>query len=150
MKATVVAAGFIDFEITWQADVFSSAPQQSSAADFGTLGINFRARKAVDAAEWNTALEALACEVSLPSQAAVEEHRGSILGADAFYDAGDKGCADGPLDEIALLVRGLSPGQTLEVRATEPSVATDLPAWCRLARQELADHQRDRYLIRRR
>ncbi len=143
-----MAAGFVGFEITWQADVFSGAPQHSSAADFGTLGINFRARKAVDAAEWNTALEALACDVS--SQVAVEENRGSILGADAFYDAGDKGCADGPLDEIALLVRGLSPGQTLEVRATEPSVATDLPAWCRLARQELADHQGDRYLIRRR
>ena len=147
MKATVVAAGFVEFEITWQGDVFSGAPQQSSAANFGTLGINFRARKALDAAEWNAALEALACEVS--TQAEVEELMGSILGADAFYDAGDKGCAEGPLDEIALLVRRLSPGQTLEVRATDPSVASDLPAWCRLAGQELAAHQGDRYLIRR-
>jgi hypothetical protein len=40
-----VAAGFIDFEITWRADVFAGAPQESSAASFGTLGINFRARK---------------------------------------------------------------------------------------------------------
>jgi hypothetical protein len=64
LKATVVAAGFVDFEITWQADVFSGAPQQSSAADFGTVGINFRARKPVDDAEWNAALEALACEIS--------------------------------------------------------------------------------------
>jgi hypothetical protein len=39
-----VAAGFVDFEITWRADVFNGAPQESSAADFGTLGINFRGR----------------------------------------------------------------------------------------------------------
>jgi hypothetical protein len=41
----VLAAGFRDFEITWRADVFEGAPQQSSAASFGTLGVNFRARK---------------------------------------------------------------------------------------------------------
>ncbi len=40
-----MAAGFVDFEITWRADVFSGAPQQSSAAAYGTLGINFRARR---------------------------------------------------------------------------------------------------------
>jgi len=40
-----MAAGFVDFEITWQADVFSGAPQASSAAEFGTQGINFRAQK---------------------------------------------------------------------------------------------------------
>jgi len=38
LKATVVAAGFVDFEITWQADVFGGAPQSSSAASFGTRG----------------------------------------------------------------------------------------------------------------
>ena len=37
------AAGFTDFEITWRADVFSGAPQASSAAAFNTKGINFRA-----------------------------------------------------------------------------------------------------------
>jgi hypothetical protein len=42
----VLAAGFADFEITWRAEVFDGAPQQSSAAHFGTVGINFRARKA--------------------------------------------------------------------------------------------------------
>jgi hypothetical protein len=40
-----VAAGFVDFEITWRADIFSGAPQDSSAEKFETLGINFRARK---------------------------------------------------------------------------------------------------------
>ncbi|MFQ5340882.1 MAG: hypothetical protein ACE5F6_04965 [Anaerolineae bacterium] len=51
MEATVVAAGFVDFEITWRADVFSSAPQQSSAAAYGALGINFRARRPHNGAE---------------------------------------------------------------------------------------------------
>jgi hypothetical protein len=41
-----VAAGFVDFLITWRKDVFSDAPQAGSAEKFGTSGINFRARKA--------------------------------------------------------------------------------------------------------
>jgi len=45
VETAVVAAGFIQFEITWRADVFAGAPQSSSAASFGTLGINFRACK---------------------------------------------------------------------------------------------------------
>jgi TusA-related sulfurtransferase len=137
-----VAAGFVEFAITWRADVFSGAPQSSSAANFGTLGINFRARKAASDAEWAAALAALSCQT--PAQLA------TLRGADAFYDAGDQGCAAGPLDEIAALMRRLGPGQTLEVRATDPSVANDLPAWCRLAGHELVRHTGDRYLIRRR
>jgi hypothetical protein len=58
-----VAAGFVDFEITWRADVFSGAPQSSSAASFGTLGINFRARRRQTEQEWEQALAALSCEV---------------------------------------------------------------------------------------
>ncbi|HEX9596170.1 MAG TPA: sulfurtransferase TusA family protein, partial [Anaerolineales bacterium] len=71
------------------------------------------------------------------------------LGADAFYDAGDTGCAYGPLDDIARMMRDLSSGQTLEVRATDPSVAVDLPAWCRLTGHQLVTQQGDRYLVRR-
>jgi hypothetical protein len=67
LRATVVAAGFIGFEVAWRADVFSGAPQHSSAANFGTVGINFRAQKAADGAEWDAALKALACEV-LPEE----------------------------------------------------------------------------------
>jgi hypothetical protein len=58
----VVMAGFVDFEITWRADVFSGAPQESSATNFGTVGINFRARKVENEAEWMAALAALSCE----------------------------------------------------------------------------------------
>jgi hypothetical protein len=58
-----VAAGFVGFEITWRKDVFSGAPQAGSAANFGTLGINFRARKAADEEELMAALAALSCEM---------------------------------------------------------------------------------------
>jgi hypothetical protein len=58
-----VAAGFVDFEITWRADVFSGAPQAGSAARFGTVGINFRARKARDETEWEREMLKLSCTV---------------------------------------------------------------------------------------
>ena len=59
----MIAAGFVDFEIAWRGDVYAGAPQSSSAAQFGTLGINFRARKAHDEAEWAEALGMLTCDV---------------------------------------------------------------------------------------
>ena len=62
--ATVVAAGFVDCAITWRADVFSGAPQASSAAQFGTVGINFRARKPLTEAEWLAAVSSLVCSTS--------------------------------------------------------------------------------------
>ena len=63
-----MAAGLVGFEITWRRDVFSGAPQAGSAANFGTLGINFRARKAANEEELIAALAALSCEV--PNQSA--------------------------------------------------------------------------------
>lgn len=39
------AAGFVDVELVPGADVFAGAPQQSSAADFGTRGAGIRARR---------------------------------------------------------------------------------------------------------
>jgi TusA-related sulfurtransferase len=146
LEATVVAAGFVGFEITWRADVFSGAPQSSSAAAFGTLGINFRARKALNVQEWEATWAALLCEV--PTNAS--DTTASTFGASTFYDAGDKGCGAGPLDEIADLMRRLAPGQTLEIRATDLSVAVDLAAWCRLTGHILVTQEGDRYLIRHR
>ena len=139
----VVMAGFVDFEITWRKDVFAGAPQEGSAAAFDTVGINFRARKPVDEAEWLAALEALNCE--LPESAAPQ----MLFQADAFYDAGDLGCGYGPITDIAALLRDLESGQTLEIRATDPTVKVDLPAWCRLAGHQLIDQQSDRYLVQR-
>ena len=54
-----MAAGFIGFEITWRADIYTDAPQASSAASFGTLGITFRARKPRDEDEWLDAASAM-------------------------------------------------------------------------------------------
>ncbi|MEA3245997.1 MAG: hypothetical protein U9Q74_07545 [Gemmatimonadota bacterium] len=57
----MVAAGFVDFAITDRVDVYAGAPQASSAAQFGTLGINFRARRARNDEEWAAALSVLSC-----------------------------------------------------------------------------------------
>jgi hypothetical protein len=38
-------AGFEEFAITWRKRVFEGAPQSSRAAEFGTVGINYRARR---------------------------------------------------------------------------------------------------------
>ena len=59
----VTAAGFVEFEIESRTDVYAGAEQSSSAADFGTLGITFRARKAINDEEWQQALTALSCEL---------------------------------------------------------------------------------------
>jgi hypothetical protein len=57
--------GFIGFEITWRADVYSDAPQASSAASFGTLGITFRARKPRDEQGWlDASSEASVCTLA--------------------------------------------------------------------------------------
>ncbi len=72
-----------------------------------------------------------------------------MFSADAFFDAGSQGCGEGPLDKIAATLRKMDSGQTMEVRATDPSVAIDLPAWCRLVGYALVEQRDDRYLIRR-
>jgi hypothetical protein len=41
----VEACGFEGLRITWRAPVFDGARQSSSAAKFGTVGINFQAFK---------------------------------------------------------------------------------------------------------
>jgi hypothetical protein len=73
-------AGFVDFEITWRGDVFSVAAQSSSAADYGTLGINFRARRPHDEAEWSAALAGLTCE--LPAAVPLTFEPGILLQTD--------------------------------------------------------------------
>lgn len=72
----------------------------------------------------------------------------SLWGADAFFDAGSQGCGDGALEKTASLMRRLQAGQTLEIYATDPSVAVDLAAWCRMTGHQLVEQTRDRYLLR--
>ena len=45
LETLLSAAGFVDVEITPGGDVFAGAPQQSSAADFGTRGAGIRAHR---------------------------------------------------------------------------------------------------------
>jgi hypothetical protein len=41
-----VATGFTGFEITWSANIFEGAARpRREVAEFGTHGVNFRARK---------------------------------------------------------------------------------------------------------
>jgi len=56
-------AGFVDFEITKRVDIFTGAPQEGSAVDYGTLGITFKARKPKTKEEWHDALRAINCEI---------------------------------------------------------------------------------------
>jgi len=97
---------------------------------------------------WSASAQPSTAAIAAAPQAAPDPNSPSIFGADLFYDAGDQGCAGGPLEEIARMLRRLQSGQTLEVRATDPGVAVDLPAWCRMTGHTLVDQRADRYLIR--
>ena len=71
-----------------------------------------------------------------------------IFDADRVYDAGDQGCAAGPMDDIAAIIREMSPGQTLEIHATDAAVSIDLGAWCLMTGNELVEHRGHHYLVR--
>ncbi|HSL72581.1 MAG TPA: hypothetical protein VK864_20190 [Longimicrobiales bacterium] len=51
------------FELVSVLDVYADAPQSSSAAKFGTLGITFRARKSSSDEEWFAEVQDLTCEL---------------------------------------------------------------------------------------
>jgi TusA-related sulfurtransferase len=91
--------------------------------------------------------QSFSSELNIDHQAILPTNQ--TLGATLIYDAQDKGCADGSLEQIANLARSLSGEETLEIRATNPSVANDLPAWCRMAGYELFQQDGGRYFIRR-
>jgi hypothetical protein len=62
----------VDFTIESRTDVYAGAEQSSSAANFGTLGISFRARKAANDAEWQRAMEALSRDMRADARTAVD------------------------------------------------------------------------------
>lgn len=78
----------------------------------------------------------------------MNERVASSLQADAFYETGESGSASDALDAIAECMRRLVPNQTLEIRATDPSLTGDLTAWCQLTGHVLIMHAGDCYLIR--
>jgi hypothetical protein len=60
---TLVMSGFVDYHITQRVDVFTGAPHEGSAVNYGTQGITFGARRPHSKDEWHAALQALNCEI---------------------------------------------------------------------------------------
>jgi 5-methyltetrahydropteroyltriglutamate--homocysteine methyltransferase len=58
------------------------------------------------------------------------------------FDGGDLDCGNGLLLLIRKHIDPLTPGQLLEILSTESSVVEDLPAWCRLTKNDLVSHIR--------
>ena len=56
------------------------------------------------------------------------------------FDGGDLDCGNGLLLLIRKHIDPLTPGQLLEILSTESSVVEDLPAWCRLTKNDLVSH----------
>lgn len=56
---------------------------------------------------------------------------------DVSFDGGDLDCGNGLLLLIRKHIDPMQKGQLLEIRSTEISVDEDLPAWCRMTRNEL-------------
>jgi 5-methyltetrahydropteroyltriglutamate--homocysteine methyltransferase len=70
----------------------------------------------------------------------------------ASFDGGDLDCGSGLLLLIRKHIDPLDPGQLLEIKSTDTSVEEDLPAWCRLTRNEMVSRTRTgkvrSYLVR--
>ncbi len=64
------------------------------------------------------------------------------LPPDAAFDGGELDCGNGLLLLIRKHIDPLPRGGLLEVRSTEISVDEDLPAWCRMTRNELVSWTR--------
>jgi 5-methyltetrahydropteroyltriglutamate--homocysteine methyltransferase len=63
--------------------------------------------------------------------------------AAASFDGGDLDCGNGLLLLIRKHIDPLDPGQLLEIKSTEISVEEDLPAWCRLTKNDLVSWTKD-------
>lgn len=70
-----------------------------------------------------------------------------VFNAERWYNAGNKGCAAGPMDDIAAIIRKMEPGQKLEIFATDPTVPVDLAAWCRMTGHALVEQRGSHYLV---
>jgi tRNA 2-thiouridine synthesizing protein A len=79
----------------------------------------------------------------------VETFRAPALVADGTWDAGDMGCGDLVL-ELRTRLAELEPGAVLAVHATDPGAPEDLPAWCRITKNELVRFEHPHYWIQRR
>lgn len=124
-------------------DTFSDAPKPSSgAARYGTQGVNFWAVK--PAGVQTTAPPDRVVDAGRPVSESGSDAE-VLPEPDAIYDAGALGCGDGPLSSIAASLRDMAPGSVLEIRSTDPGVAADLPAWCRMTGHEFLGGGRGEY-----
>jgi TusA-related sulfurtransferase len=75
-----------------------------------------------------------------------------MLDPDAFYDAGDGGCAGPALGDINRILEGLPEGKTLEVRSTDQTGRENFRAYCRMRgytiEREVESEDGDRLLVR--
>ena len=63
--------------------------------------------------------------------------------AKVVFDGGNMDCGNGLLFLIRKNIDPLNPGELLEILSTESSVEEDLPAWCRLTKNELISIKKD-------
>lgn len=75
-----------------------------------------------------------------------------MLDADAFYDAGEDGCAGPALGSINRILEALPAGQTLEVRSADRTGRESFRAYCRMRgyviEREIETDDGDRLLVR--
>jgi tRNA 2-thiouridine synthesizing protein A len=72
----------------------------------------------------------------------------TITTSKAEWDAGDKGCGELVM-MLRMKLKGMSGGDILKVRATDPAAPEDIPAWCRMTGNNLVNMQHPIYFIRR-
>ncbi|WP_313799462.1 OsmC family protein [Cytobacillus sp.] len=66
----------------------------------------------------------------------------------AVCDGGDLDCGSGLLLIINKSMNPLAPGQVLEIRSRERTVADDLPAWCRMVKHEFIGSEQGENTVR--
>ena len=62
---------------------------------------------------------------------------GNVIVAHSLFEAGALDCGHGLIPEVRTKLSALRSGEVLEVRSSDPTVANDLGAWCRLTSNEL-------------
>ena len=58
--------------------------------------------------------------------------------ADVVIDCRNLSCP-GPLVQITKVIRGMQPGQTLEVSASDRAFCEDVKAWCEMSGNDLVE-----------
>lgn len=64
----------------------------------------------------------------------------------AEWNAGNMGCGQ-LVFELSRRMKGMKPGETIEITASDPGAPTDIPAWCRMTGHTLVSAQHPVYVI---